>query len=132
MAMDGECICKFLFFVSFDTFVFYVMHKRGFIFHTDHLEIRHGNSIFPARLMNSAEKEISKSITAAVSSSGVIQNAINYQTGKTVTLGDVRYLAELTLNIKSNEGLKNVNSTKKLIHHFKEKNYDYVSLFDRV
>ena len=58
MAMEEEFICKFTFYVFFDTIGFYVMYKHGCISHTSHAGIKHVNSIFLACLIGSAEKEI--------------------------------------------------------------------------
>ena len=79
--------------------------------------------IFPPRLVVKAEKELAKSIAEAGCLKGFIRNVIIYRTGRLVTLRNVRYSANLTGSIKHIDGLTTLNSTEKLIFHFKENKY---------
>ena len=129
MSMNGECTCKFSFYISFDHNGFYVMNGKGNKNHVGHPKLKKDNLKFPTRLIDKTDEAICKQMAQSGCSNGVIRNFIHKKTGKLFTLHNVRYLAKLTTNIQQIEELKNLNSTEKIIHHFKTKKYDYISLY---
>lgn len=131
-SLDKNQCCPFAFKVSFDANGFYVVNGYGSCMHYNHPQIVSNKFIYPARLLSSSEKKIAKSVLDSNVSKGVVKAVIAQRTGHTVSLQSCHYLHTLNDDLKRVANLNELSSSDKIIEFFKNKSYDYITLFNSV
>ena len=76
------------------------MNGKGNQKHVGHPHVGDKASIFPARLLDKAERRITESVIRADASNGVLQNAANKRNGLALATHDCYYLSKLTSSIE--------------------------------
>ena len=123
--------CPFSLQISFDSSGFFLVNGKGNCSHSGHPLVTDKASIFPARLLDDAERRIAESIIRADASNGIIQNVVNKRNGLALTRHNCYYLSRLTSAIEGIDCLKELSSSDKLLQFLKDKKYDYLSLFNQ-
>ena len=108
-----------------------MVNGKGNFSHSGHLCVSDQASIFPARLLDDAERRITESIIRADAKNGVIQNVVNKRNGLALTRHNCYYLSKLTSAIEGIDCLKELSSSDKLLQFLKDKKYEYLSLFSQ-
>ena len=80
--------------------------------------------------MTTEEKCVAKSVIDSHASYGVVRNVISVRTGYNVSRQACVYLGTLGNDLKRLAGLSELSSSDKLINFLKEKNHDYITLFN--
>ena len=80
--------------------------------------------------MEPSEKNIAQSIINSNANNGVVSNVLNTRTGQSITRSACAYIGSLNKDLKRLAGLDNLSSSDKIIDFFKEKKYDYISLYN--